>query len=236
MNMPPEKVAVLVITGVIAVLVSVTLLNSSPEGDSRDRDADWAETQGDTSWEEQGGREYDREDVIGGGTGTVLKERPAPGGTGGTTSGSGGTTAHGAGLGRPSGRPAATRLRTWTIKPRDTFESIAIAVFGSSKHTRAVQDANPGVKPRRLRLGMTIKLPDLAAERPVRGGRNLRNPPAQPSAARWYTVRPNDSLQKIARIRYGDYREWKRIWRANRSRMKKPGMIREGQKLLLPAG
>lgn len=49
-----------------------------------------------------------------------------------------------------------------------------------------------------------------------------------------YTVKKGDTLAKISMKVYGDPSEWRRIYNANRSRIKNPNLIHVGQQLDLP--
>jgi nucleoid-associated protein YgaU len=61
-------------------------------------------------------------------------------------------------------------------------------------------------------------------------------PPAAPAApaAQTYTVVAGDSLSKIAKKFYGDANQWKRIFEANRDRIKNPDLIQPGWRLEIP--
>ncbi len=52
--------------------------------------------------------------------------------------------------------------------------------------------------------------------------------------ARSYTVKSGDSLSKIAKQVYGDAGEWKRIYEANRDKIKDPDLIHPGQEFTIP--
>ena len=63
-----------------------------------------------------------------------------------------------------------------------------------------------------------------------------QHPEAEPSASEaTYTVKPGDSLSKIARQHYGDAQMWPKIFEANRDQIKNPDLIHPGQVLTLPA-
>lgn len=49
-----------------------------------------------------------------------------------------------------------------------------------------------------------------------------------------YTVKKGDSLSKIAKEFYGDMKEWKKIYEANRDQIKDPNLIQIGQELVIP--
>jgi LysM repeat protein len=56
--------------------------------------------------------------------------------------------------------------------------------------------------------------------------------PAKPS--RTYTVRPGDTLSRIAGAVYGDTTRWKKIYEANRDQMKHESDLKVGQTLVIP--
>lgn len=49
-----------------------------------------------------------------------------------------------------------------------------------------------------------------------------------------HTVRPGESLWRIAQRYYGSGRQWRRIFEANRDQIRDPNLIRPGQDLLIP--
>ncbi len=49
-----------------------------------------------------------------------------------------------------------------------------------------------------------------------------------------YTVKSGDSLSKIAKTVYGDWKHWKAIYEANKDQIKNPDVIRVGQVFKLP--
>ena len=59
--------------------------------------------------------------------------------------------------------------------------------------------------------------------------------PAPAEQAQTYTVKPGDSLSKIAKQFYGDASQYTRIFEANRDRLDDPDKIQAGQELSIPA-
>jgi nucleoid-associated protein YgaU len=55
-----------------------------------------------------------------------------------------------------------------------------------------------------------------------------------PNGGRTYVVAKGDSLSAIAQREYGDEKEWRRIYDANRDIIKDPDLIYPGQTLRLP--
>jgi nucleoid-associated protein YgaU len=49
-----------------------------------------------------------------------------------------------------------------------------------------------------------------------------------------YVVRRGDTLSRIARRAYGDWRKYRAIYKANRGRIRHPDLIRRGQRIVIP--
>lgn len=49
-----------------------------------------------------------------------------------------------------------------------------------------------------------------------------------------YTVKPGDSLSKIAKSAYDDAGKYMKIFEANKDQLKDPNLIQPGQKLVIP--
>jgi nucleoid-associated protein YgaU len=65
----------------------------------------------------------------------------------------------------------------------------------------------------------------------VQGGSSSTN---DDTSSRSYVVVKGDSLSAIAKREYGDAKEWRRIYDANRDIIKDPDLIYPGQTLRLP--
>jgi nucleoid-associated protein YgaU len=72
-----------------------------------------------------------------------------------------------------------------------------------------------------------------AEARPTATARPTRRQ-ATPEPARTYVVRRGDTLRGIAARVYGDESLWRRIYRANRDRLRTPGALRIGMELRIP--
>jgi nucleoid-associated protein YgaU len=68
----------------------------------------------------------------------------------------------------------------------------------------------------------------------VEAGSSSTAPEPEPTE-QTYTVASGDSLSKIAHKFYGDAKEWRRIFEANRDVVKDPDRIFPGQKLKIPS-
>jgi nucleoid-associated protein YgaU len=215
MNMPPEKVGVLVITAVIAILVSVTLLNSE-ERTVLERDAAW-EDDGFESFESVP-RDFGVENLRERKYRTQLQEPYKK-------------RIEEQAVATP--RPSILRHQ---VQKGETLGSIARKHYGKSSMWGIVAEANPGLDPKKMRPGSVIQIPSLAGRRIVRPpARRPTERPTSRSGGEWYRVARGDSLERIARKKLGRGSAWPEIFAANRSRLKNAGSIREGQQLFIPA-
>ncbi len=53
-------------------------------------------------------------------------------------------------------------------------------------------------------------------------------------AAGYYTVQYKDQLTEISKMKYGNYADWKKIYKANKEKIRDPHVIFPGQKLKIP--
>jgi nucleoid-associated protein YgaU len=60
------------------------------------------------------------------------------------------------------------------------------------------------------------------------------SPAGGPPTPRFYIVQKGDTLSKIAKHFFGGTSDWRRIYEANRDRIKDPDMIQPGWKLIIP--
>jgi len=57
---------------------------------------------------------------------------------------------------------------------------------------------------------------------------------ADAKAGRTYTIAKGDSLSKIAKQFYGDARQWRKIYEANKDSIKNPDLIFPGHVIKIP--
>ncbi|HEY8005654.1 MAG TPA: LysM domain-containing protein [Methylocella sp.] len=60
---------------------------------------------------------------------------------------------------RPSAETPPPGLVRYTIRADDSLRGIAVQFYGDARQWRRISTANPGLDPRRLRIGQEIKLP-----------------------------------------------------------------------------
>ena len=101
----------------------------------------------------------------------------------------------------------------------------------------AIARANPLLDPRKLREGMTIRVPvDPGNIQGVSVAEDGENGAAVPSEAPTieYTVKRGDTLSSIAKAFYGSVRHVDFLFESNRGRLDSKDDLRLGQTLLIP--
>jgi len=117
----------------------------------------------------------------------------------------------------PEHRPLPGPTIKHTIARGDTYQSLARKYYKSPGKWRIIYDAN-GIPPQKLHIDKVViipPLPDSAAPRtPDR---------AVASTRKTYEVKKGDNFYNIARIVYRDGNKWKKLYEANKSKLRKPG-------------
>jgi nucleoid-associated protein YgaU len=137
----------------------------------------------------------------------------------------------------PPPEPPKPTVREHVIASGDTLERISKHYYGSMRHIGAIEQANPGLDPMRLRLGAKIVLPDVKTDAGATAPADAPKPAAsrrslEPGTV--YTVRRGDSLPEISRRTYGKIDRWHEIWLANFDRIDDPDRLSAGTRLNLP--
>lgn len=131
--------------------------------------------------------------------------------------------------------PVAGQDLAYTVQPGEILWSIAWNYYGSMSDATIskIYNANAEYFKRTknvLEAGAVLTLPAKGLINPVTQG-SLSN------CAGMYLVKADDSLAAIAKVYYGDMNQWKKIYEANKDRVKMVGkspMIYECQWLVIP--
>lgn len=121
----------------------------------------------------------------------------------------------------PKPRPATRAAhRTYVVRRGDSLWSIAKRQMGDPTRWKVLFESNqpPLKRASLLQPGMVLTIP-VAVQQPSAG---------------WVTVRPGDSLWRIAEREYGRGEQWGAIYRSNRSRIEHPHWIKPGTRLWVP--
>jgi len=137
----------------------------------------------------------------------------------------------------PATLPARNTSRTYVVKSGDTLGGIASRELGSTARWTEIQALNGGIDPKRVREGMTLRLPAGAAAETNR----VTTPASTPTVANApkasggkYTIRSGDTLSAIASRELGDGERWREIAALNPSL--DPTRLSVGAVIALPTG
>src|SRR5690606_17027041 len=83
-------------------------------------------------------------------------------------------------------------------------------------------------------LSLTERRPIIVQEVGQTKAQSTKRPNTKPQP-KTYVVKSGDSLWVIAKRIYGNGNQWRKIWEANRDKIKNPDIIYPGQKLTIPA-
>lgn len=137
-------------------------------------------------------------------------------------------------------KAAATPRSTpmdYTVRPGDTYSSIAIKMYGAEQYWLEIAAANPFVNPDKLQVGQVIRLP---SPDEVMASRASKPEPAAVAAAKnngleTHVVQPGETLTQIAQQHYHDAGLWRVIFDANRDAIgPTPDSLRAGTTLVIP--
>ncbi len=130
------------------------------------------------------------------------------------------------------------RFETHTVRPGDTFASLARQYFGDVRFAQTIQDANPQVRdPAAMAVGTVVVIPDIAEPSDIPTATTPKPTPAGDSkhSDHAYTVREGDTLYAIALNRLGSGSRWAELYQLNKAAIGgDPGALKVGLKLVLP--
>jgi len=149
--------------------------------------------------------------------------------------------------------PGKASPTSYVVAKNDTVSRIAREVLGDESRWKEILAANPGLKANSLKVGQSIQLPSKDSVKPATPATpkkppevakvDLGNAPTatkstapkpKPTMPKTHTVAKGETLSSIARRHYNDALAWKKIYKANKGRMKSATDVREGLVLALP--
>ena len=150
---------------------------------------------------------------------------------------------------------APGKQRTHVVQQNETLSTISLAAYGSANYYPHILRANPGLDPKKMKVGQSIILPDISAVKPQSGsgaGAGAGAQPAQsgtsqqqqPAAAtgqhldpaKEYKVAANDSLYRISVKLYGKSDLANQIYELNKEQIgPDPAKLKLGTVLKLPS-
>ncbi len=133
---------------------------------------------------------------------------------------------------------------THEVQPGENLWSIAEKYYGRGIYWRAIRNHNNLGESGQINAGQTIEIPELSQQQKDRlrsraasasGGSTSTSSDGQSgSASSTYVTKQGDTFWKIAERVYGNGEQWKRIWRANKSRVPNPDKLKAGTKIKIP--
>lgn len=128
--------------------------------------------------------------------------------------------------------------QTYKVASGDSLYTISQKLYGTPKQVNAILSANPGLNPKRLKVGQTLKLPDVTGSPASSITSTSLSAPVSlmsTSSAKTYKVQAGDTLNKIAKVAYGQSSAWEKIYSANKSAIgSDPSRLKVGMVLQLP--
>ncbi len=104
----------------------------------------------------------------------------------------------------------------YTVQEDESLWTIAAEQLGDGSRWSLIAEANPSIKPDRLRVGQKIRLPGTPGRIGVNRPAEIARGPAAVAPSS-YVVRSGDTLSTIAKRLYRDGERWHEIYDANRA-------------------
>lgn len=120
---------------------------------------------------------------------------------------------------------------SYTVARGDTLWKIAKKFYGDGALWQKIYADNAAAikNPNKIYAGQTILIYPLQGD-----GTILQRPDDGVAAGGTYTVGQGDTLWNIAKKAYGSGKKWKKIYEANRDKLKNPNQLRVNQILVIP--
>jgi nucleoid-associated protein YgaU len=126
---------------------------------------------------------------------------------------------------------AATGTRTHIVASGDNFSTLAAKYYGDASLFGLIQKANPGVDPRRMKVGQNLVIPERPAQVTSASAAQV-SPVAGPDE---HIVAAGETLAKIAQDRLGAELRWEELYKLNRDVIgADPARLKVGMRLKLP--
>lgn len=128
----------------------------------------------------------------------------------------------------------------YIVRKGDTLAVISDRIYGNQRMIHALERANPGLDPRRMRIGQKIRLPrhgGTTLETRYHTSHPRHHTYASSShGGQIYVVRSGEDLYDIALKFYHHGGMWKKIYNANRRIIgPSPNNLRAGERIVIPA-
>ncbi len=132
------------------------------------------------------------------------------------------------GIGVDEGKEAATIKQTLTTAFGASIEGLNVA-FDDGTVTLSGQADSIATREKAVLMAGNVKSVDK-----VNDMLTVKVPPPVVKEPKFYTVKKGDSLSKIAKEVYGDFKKWEALFEANKEVIKNPDLIYPGQQIRIP--
>jgi nucleoid-associated protein YgaU len=123
--------------------------------------------------------------------------------------------------GETTAEPAKKKeYKTHVVQRGDTLSALAARYLGNARYAGKIIKANPGIQPRRLQVGMELKIPTDVEQTDA----------TQPS-----TIEAGEGWYDLAKRFLGDGSRWPELYEMNKDRVpRNPNILPEGTVIELP--
>jgi nucleoid-associated protein YgaU len=131
-----------------------------------------------------------------------------------------------------SGTSSPTSDITVEIAKGDSLYELAQRHLGSGARYREILAANPGIDAMKLREGTLVVIPTALRSTASRAEPLRSSPPR--GGVETYVIQRGDTLSGIAKSRLGSASRWKAVFEANQDVLADPGRLKEGIQIVIP--
>jgi nucleoid-associated protein YgaU len=147
--------------------------------------------------------------------------------------------------GETTAEPAKKKeYKTHVVQRGDTLSALAARYLGNARYAGKIIKANPGIQPRRLQVGMELKIPtdveqtDATQPSTIEAGEDVkivRGSASPVPQERAYTVKAGEGWYDLAKRFLGDGSRWPELYEMNKDRVpRNPNILPEGTVIELP--
>lgn len=127
---------------------------------------------------------------------------------------------------------------THVVAQGETLGEIAKKYYGKSSQWPVIRDANPGVTPENIRPKQTLKIPAMKGVTLTPGSgatpADLGPAGSRPVPGKEYTVKANDTWERISLSAYNTASRWPEIYLKNINRVRDQKDLPAGKVLMIP--
>lgn len=133
-------------------------------------------------------------------------------------------------------KSTSSKRKYYVVQRGDSLWKIAEKTLGSGFKGKLILRANRRIirNPSHIRAGMKLIIPGGHSTKSTTKSRSRRVAKKYRGKGKLYKVQEEDTLSSIADDHYDNPRKWTVIWKANKHRIRKPSLLREGMTIVIP--